>query len=275
MICAMRFVLAALLLASPALASETREESMDFGGRPRWWLVHEPETGKKPRPLVLVLHGGGGDPFNAERMSAMSALADREGFLAVYPAGTGRFFGRRFLTWNAGSCCGYALKSGADDTGFLSALVGRLVKEGRADQKRVYVTGLSNGGMMSHRLACERADLVAAAAPVAGTIGIPNCKSSRPVPILIIHGKADEHVPYAGGRAPARFSERDRVDRSVEEVASIWRKAGSEVKLLIHEGGHIWPGGTPGLRFGNVDPVLPEPKASEEIWAFFKARPKR
>lgn len=265
----MRAVLLVLLCAATAAAS-TREQSMDFGGRRRWWLVHEPATAAKgPLPVVLVLHGGGGHPSNAEDMSGMDALSDREGFLAVYPAGTGRFK-RRLLTWNAGNCCGYALEKDVDDVGFLAALIGRLVKEGRADPARVYMTGMSNGAMMSFRFACERADLVAAIAPVAGTVAAPRCEPSRPVPVLMFNGKADRHVPFEGGEGTSSWAK--RVDRSVAQSAALFEKAGSTVTVVAHPGGHIWPGGKPGRRFGNVDPVLPEPKATEAMWTFFKDR---
>lgn len=262
-----------LLLALPAHAVQ-REQSLDSGGRRRWWTVHEPavrlSTG--PLPVVLVLHGGGGDPRNAELMSGMSELADREGFLAVYPAGTGRFK-RRLLTWNAGNCCGYALDQSVDDTAFLAAVIERLIKEGRADPKRVYMTGMSNGAMMAQRFACERADLVAAIAPVAGQLNIEKCSPSRPVSVLMIHGLKDEHAPYPGGEGKRMI--KPRMDRSVPDSAAMWERAGSSVTVLAHSGGHIWPGGRSGLRFGNVDPVSASPKATEVMWGFFKEHRRR
>jgi len=255
----------------------------------RWWLVHEPaKDPKKPLPLVLVLHGGGGDPAGAARMSDMDAVADREGFIALYPAGTG-LFSRRLLTWNSGNCCGYAQRNESDDSGFLAALIERFIKEGRADPRRVYATGLSNGAMMSQRLGCEHGDLIAAIAPVAGQLNIPSCEPKKPVSVLMIHGLKDEHAPYDGCSGKKMFKK--RVDRSVKESLELWSKADgcgapsgtddyqgcrdkTEVRLITHDGGHIWPGGRAGIRFGNVDPVLAEPKATELIEAFFKAHPK-
>lgn len=134
---------------------------------------------------------------------------------------------------------------------------------------------------MAYRFACERADLVAAIAPVAGSVGIDSCRPARPVSVSIIHGRADEYVPYGGGEG--RKSLAPRTDRSVAENRGIWLKAdgcdengkscreGTEVRLIVHDGGHVWPGGRPGPRYGNVDPVVPEPKATETIWDFFKA----
>jgi polyhydroxybutyrate depolymerase len=229
-------------------------------------------------------------------MSGMSDLADREGFLVLYPGGTG-LLSRRFLTWNSGNCCGRAMRKSVDDSGFLAALIERYEKDGSADPKRVFVTGLSNGAMMAFRLACERADLVAAIAPVAGAIGVPRCEPSRPVSVLMIHGRADRHVPYDGGRGSEQFA--PRTDRSVAEDLALWTRAdacagapatsekdgvrdedreqcrdGTAVRLISHPGGHVWPGGRPGLRFGNADPVVPEPKATETIWDFFKSHPR-
>jgi polyhydroxybutyrate depolymerase len=274
-------LIAILLLAAGTAHAATREQSLELGGSKRWWLEHEPavSVSSAPRALVLVLHGGGGTPEGAERMSEMSELADREGFLAVYPAGTGRF-GRHLLTWNSGNCCAYAMNQGVDDTAFLSALIDRLVSEGRADPARVFATGLSNGAMMAHRLGCEAADKVAAIAPVAGAVGVPDCRPARPVSVLMIQGRADEHVPYEGGAG--RKALVPRTDRSAAENARLWREAdgcdasgerckdGTQVRLITHGGGHIWPGGKPGPRNGNVDPVLPEPKATQVIWEFFK-----
>jgi polyhydroxybutyrate depolymerase len=292
-----RLALILVLLAAAATTApaEDREASMEYGGRSRWWLIHEPAgKGKVPRPLVIALHGGGGSPDGSARMTGLDALADREGFVAVYPAGTG-FFGRRLLTWNAGNCCGYAMKKDVDDVGFLAALIAKYVKDGSADPKRVYMTGMSNGAMMTQRFACERADLVAAVAPVAGTIGVPRCEPSRPVSVLMINGRADQHVPYAGGEGMKMLS--PRADRSAKQNVETWAKndscgaaetqegrvsresyrcpGGVDVVLLTHEGGHIWPGGKAGARNGNVDPVLADPKATETMWDFFKSHPGR
>lgn len=106
----------------------------------------------------------------------MDRLADRESFIAVYPNGNGRF-GKRLLTWNAGTCCAYLVINNVDDVGFVRALVATLAEKVPIDRRRVYATGLSNGAMMSHRLAAEAADLIAAVAPVAG--GMVLCPRSN------------------------------------------------------------------------------------------------
>jgi polyhydroxybutyrate depolymerase len=293
--CAMSLLLWLLLLLPAGAFGANSEETMYLGSVKRWYLVHEPavRASTGPLALVLVLHGGGGGPANAERMSQMSALADREGFLAVYPAGTGRLTKRRMLTWNSGNCCGYALKKKANDSTFLAALILKLIAEGRADPKRVYAAGMSNGAMMAHRLACEHSEAVAAIAPVAGQLNIEECRPSKPVSVLMIHGASDQRAPFAGGYG--RKAIHRRQDRSVPESLRLWGEAdgceassrfieegpvgrtgfsrcrdGAAVLLYTHPGGHIWPGGRPGFRNGSADPVLLEPRATELIWSFFK-----
>ena len=262
----MKALLVLVLAWAPASAEVL---TLDVGGRERRALVREPETGQAPRPLVLFLHGGGGNPGQADKQYGMSELAEKEGFLAVYPAGSGRF--KNMLTWNAGNCCGYAMNKGVDDVAFLEALIDRLVTEGRADPARVYMTGMSNGAKMTHRFACERAERVAAIAAVGGAMGVKECRPSRPVPVLLIHGLMDENVPYKGGVGAKAHKSEPRVDRPIEEGARIWREAGSEVELITHAGGHIWPGSKQ-PRYRGADRMLSEPKATTLVWEFFQKR---
>ena len=120
-----------------------------------------PQAGDgQPLPLVINFHGGGGEPLGHERYSGMDDLADEEGFIAVYPAGTSRF-GDRLLTWNAGGCCGYAQEESVDDVGFVRALIDDLSTVTLIDRSRIYATGLSNGAMMAYRLAAEIPDQIA------------------------------------------------------------------------------------------------------------------
>jgi len=118
-----------------AEAAEIRDRSntIQVGGRTRSYLLHvlPNYNATIPVPLVLVLHGATQSPASAERMSGMSELADREGFLVAYPSGTSRF--GRMPTWNAGNCCGYALNNNIDDVGFVRALIQRLKKEYNVD----------------------------------------------------------------------------------------------------------------------------------------------
>lgn len=181
-----------------------QELSVTSEGRDRWALVHAPPevSGSRPLPLVLALHGGGGNPEQFKPESDLDDLSDSEGFVVVYPAGTG-VLPRTLLTWNAGvDCCGYARDNDVDDVGFLLAVVDHVSERAPIDPNRVYVTGHSNGAMMSYRLAAEAADRIAAAVPVAGAMMVDGFVPVRPVPILHIHSVDDPRALYDGGLGP-------------------------------------------------------------------------
>lgn len=279
------------------------EHSLLFGGRKRTYLLHLPkgDDGKAPRPLVVVFHGGGGNAQNAVRMSGMDAKADKEKFVAVYPNGTGPTEGA-LLTWNAWNCCGPALDDQVDDVGFIRALVETLRREHNLDRKRIYATGLSNGGMMTHRVGCELSDVFAAIAPVAGALNTDQCRPDHPVSVAIVHGTADQNVRYHGGR-PLKTADpgHPRLDKPVSYAVEVWvkhnrcqaepihtrtgrvihdvyadGKDGSAVELYtIDGGGHAWPGGQKGLAYGNVDAPSTETTATDVIWDFFARHPKK
>lgn len=277
----------------------THRRELRVDGRDRSYLIHVPPDVKSgPTAVVLVFHGGGGNAENAARMSHFDRAADRHGFVAVFPEGTGRLRDR-LLTFNAGNCCGTALDDGVDDVAFTRALVEDVATVVPVDRKRLFVTGMSNGGMMSYRLACEAADLFAAAAPVAGANNLEACRPSLPVALLAVHGTADRSVKFEGGRTdPAvRLDTHDRVDRSVEEsirpfldVARctpppavtrtgdaerrVYACTGGAVEVLaVLSGGHAWPGGERGSAIGDVPSRTVD--ATEAIWAFFAAHPRR
>jgi polyhydroxybutyrate depolymerase len=113
----------------------------------------------------------------------MDDVADREGFVTVYPDGLGVLG-----TWNGGGCCGYAVQNDVDDVGFVTALLDHLEQALCIDRARVFASGMSNGGIFSHRLACEQSERIAAIAPVAGTLMIESCAPSRSVSVMHIHG---------------------------------------------------------------------------------------
>lgn len=161
----------ALTLLLPArvwagLAPGDHRVSLQHGGRSRSYIVHVPPAarGGRPLPVVLNFHGGGGNAENQQKYSRMDPLADREGFLVVYPDGTGRRTDR-LLTWNAGTCCAYSVLNRVDDVGFTLALLRDLDSRQAIEGGRVYATGLSNGAMMAWRLAVGASDRVAAIAP--------------------------------------------------------------------------------------------------------------
>jgi polyhydroxybutyrate depolymerase len=272
------------MAATPAQG--TTSATLTSGGLERTYLVHLPPgyNGKTPLPLVLVLHGATESPENVERLSGMSEKADRENFIAVYPRGTGTL-----PTWNSGACCAYAMKEHIDDVAFFHALLDKLQNQYAIDAKRIYATGISNGGMMSYRLACEMSDTIAAISPVEGSQDIA-CTPAHPVSVIVFHGTADHLVPFNGGSTPYQMGSK-RSDTPVAETVAFWVKQdgcsaiakhevssevrvdkysackdGSAVELYAIQGGHhMWPG----VKIsGNSVP------ATDLMWAFFAAHPK-
>lgn len=264
-------------------------------GTERTYVVRIPSSLPAGRvPLVIVLHGGGGNAFIAERMTGFTEKANREGFIVVYPDGSGRR-GTSLLTWNARHCCGYAMENDVDDVGFIRALIDKLVADGRVDASRVYVTGMSNGGMLSHRLGSELSDRIAAIAPVVGGVFGDEPLPARPVPALMINGLQDRMIPYEGGLTAGRFG--DAWDgtplKAVLEQGTYWARSnrcegspaaqdhgrfttythrcppGSAVRIyVVNDMGHAWPGGQPGTR--RADKPSDAINATDVIWSFFR-----
>lgn len=191
------FLLLASTHGSPAHSLE--QVDLEFNGRERFYLIHTPKnyTHDKQWPVVMVFHGGGGEPHSMVRMTGMNEVADKHGFIAVYPAGFGIMKGK-LLTWNAGNCCGMAQRLGSDDVSFIANVMDHLIKHYAANPKRFYATGHSNGAMISYRLACDLSDRIAAIAPNGGQIAYPECTPSRPVPTLHLHGTEDQCANYGG-----------------------------------------------------------------------------
>jgi polyhydroxybutyrate depolymerase len=239
--------LAAACLAAAAAAQPVPREvpvgptgdyeiALVHDGRPRTAIVHVParlagET--KPLPVVLNFHGGGGNARAHRDYVRMDALADREGFVVVYPNGTGRLEDR-LLTWNAGTCCGYAVAEKIDDVGFVRALLDALGARVPIDSARVYATGFSNGAMMSYRLAAQASDRIAAIAPVGGSMVLPERRPDdvkaalavpgrRAVPILHIHSEDDPRALYHGGLGePFPLTDIRTLHPDVEQVLFRW-----------------------------------------------------
>jgi polyhydroxybutyrate depolymerase len=276
--------------------------SLTVGGLDRHYLLHLPSgaaTDGRPLPLVVVLHGAAGDARSTADMTGFSPLADRARFIAVYPEGTSIGVDPPRQTWNAGFCCGAAVRNQVDDVGFLAALIDKLAADYPVDRHRIYLTGLSNGAMLAYRFAGRYPDRVAAIAPVAGTIGgtagtgqppITIDRPGRPVPVLIIHGMMDGYVLYRGGVSP-NVSNPGRFNVSVDDAVRFWTAADgcahrptegatadghvffrdygacrdrAEVRLVaLAEGPHEWP-----AAIERPDGGL-EPTAAL-IWRFFR-----
>jgi polyhydroxybutyrate depolymerase len=273
------------------------ERTMSHDGRTRTYLVHDFARGERA-PVVIALHGGGGNAQNAVRMTGFDRLAAREGLIAVYPEGTAAREGVRLLTWNAGHCCASAMNAKVDDVGFVDAIVKALVASGRADPARIYVTGMSNGAMMTHRIGRELSRKIAAIAPVVGAVFGDEPPSQAPVPAFIIVGAEDRVVPAAGGPLQVRLlGRRSAADRPVAPsiaqaeywarvnecgeptttASSVsrkiaWTNCRSGAPVIFHSvagNGHAWPGGVAG-RNGADEPTRGF-DATEEMWSFFKA----
>lgn len=275
-----------------------------FGGWKRSYLVHVPRQYDPTRTyaLVVVLHGAFSTARQMEQHSGFSTLADREGFIVVYPNGIGLF--GWFQHWNSGHCCGRARRDNIDDVAFVATALEQVSQTLTVDRRRVYMVGNSNGGMLTYRFAAERSGLVAAIAAVSATVGgqpgdgdpawrIP--PPQLPVPVLALHGRTDEVVAYAGGLGKRRPGKRS--DVSVAESVGLWvdrngcdaepvaerlrqgrvlRQTWSggtcraEVVLYtLEQWGHVWPGRhftrklEPGDTLLNFD-------AAAVVWEFFR-----
>ncbi|MEO8661136.1 MAG: PHB depolymerase family esterase [Bryobacteraceae bacterium] len=310
--CLSFFATLALGQTPPAtLASGNYNKSLTWGGLTRTYIVHVPPAYncRDTLPVVMVLHGAGGSAIQAQTSYRMDPVADRNGFLAVYPDGTGTtVFGIGLFTWNAVYCCGTSVPNNIDDMGFLGALLDQLPKDFKVDTNRIYASGISNGGMMSYRLGAEVSDRIAAIGVVSGAIGgtggtqaggvtfkIP--QPARPVPVLIFHGKQDGTILYDGGNAGEALDPA-RIDLSVADAVDFWTKADScttktsttlasgnivhdshtgcapntSVELYtINDGSHSWPGAK--IPFVQQDSPNEQISASELAWKFFAAHP--
>ena len=159
------------LLTADSLGPGDHTRTLKVGDLDRKYMIHisKQYDSKTPMPLVLSFHGGGGNAESMVRFCGLNDKADEAGFIVVYPSGTGRL--EKLLTFNGGNCCGYAMQNNVDDVAFVRALLDDLATVANIDSKRVFATGMSNGGIISYRLASELSDRIAAIAPVGGPMG--------------------------------------------------------------------------------------------------------
>ena len=284
------YILLSLVIISNGLFAQY--DSIPFGDYDRTYLVHLPlgYTGDNHLPLVIAMHGGGGSALNMEEVSQLSIKADVENFIIVYPEGVkGGLLNIR--TWNAGVCCGFASDHQIDDVGFINALLNHLVEQYAIDTNRIYATGMSNGGFMAYRLACELSDRIAAIAPVASSMTLDFCNPSRAVPIIHFHSYLDTHIPYLGGQGNGLsnhynppldsvftvwsnidtcLNNHDTIINNSEFTLVKWANCSCETEIhyyITHDGGHSWPGGNSSF-FG--DPASEVINATDIMWAFFQ-----
>ncbi len=277
-----------------AQPAQSLTRHIQHADRERTYLLYRPTnlSRREPVPLVLMLHGGFGSGRQAEEAYRWDPLADRDGFVVVYPDGVGR-------SWNAlGMCCGPALREGIDDVGFLAHLIEVVARAENIDRRRVYIAGMSNGAAMAYRYACDAPVAVAAIGPVAGSFS-QACPNPKPVSVRAIHGLDDQHVPFSGGPGTQGFTKGSWLP--VGQTVDVFRRAGRcapaavlqagdvrtstaqcehgrDVVLVTIDGaGHQWPGSVP--RSGSlarlllVDPPSKALDATSDLWDFFRSHP--
>ena len=272
------------------------EDTLMIYGRNRFYKTHLPVgyDFSKQYPVVFVFHGGLGNPDLTEKQTGFSKKADEEGFIVVYPYGTGSF-DKKLLTWNTWNCCGYADKKNINDIDFINAVLKQIKEKYGVDEKRVYATGLSNGGMMCYLIASELSELFAAVAPVAGAMFDTTSSNPKSEVSMIIFNSADDlHVPYNGGAGEKSLVDVEYLP--VETTVNLWvnkfncflmsksessaffktnykNNKGTEIVLYkMFSGGHSWPGGEKIRRF--ADNPVTSVSATDLIWEFFKNNPK-
>ncbi|MBI1256867.1 MAG: hypothetical protein GC204_05310 [Chloroflexi bacterium] len=278
------------------------QHQLYFQGRwERDYLLYLPMNynREQPIPLVLVLHGGGGTAHHMIKLtqSMFNTLADEHNFMVVYPNGFGR-------QWNDGRF--ETRGRNMDDVGFIRELIDSLATAYAVDLEHVFVTGISNGGHMAYRLACDMPDRIAGIAPVAALM--PGnleqaCRPARPMPVLIIAGTDDPLVPYRGGAVQVGTQQRGTV-ASADTTLRFWAKIngctgeplvtdledrdprdGTHIRETLYSscdaptvlysivgGGHTWPGGKQYLDERMIGKTSREFDASEMIWGFFRSR---
>ena len=288
--------LPALLVLIEAVTYHVRNRSngsIVSSGVEREYLLHVPKSydRTRPTPLVISMHGGAMWPAGQMETSRWNKVAERHGFIVVYPSGITGDGPRRWRTAR-----GPGLMR---DVNFISELIDKLEASYNIDPTRIYADGISNGGGMAFVLSCTLSDRIAAVGLVASAqfLAWSWCTDDRPVPMIAVHGTADPETPYLGGRtwvAPVTFpsipawtanwARRNRCGTNpVESVvaADVTRLEymhcaddASVVLYTVMGGGHSWPGGGPlpewlvGTTSNSID-------ASSQMWAFFREHPLR
>ena len=280
--------------------SEQKTINITFDGVARNFIVYLPSgynnSGKMP--LIFAIHGGSGTPEGMINIANFKTIADRDKVVLVYPEGVQK-------NWNDGRPTA-PNQLGINDVGFFNQMCDYMINNYSVDAKKIYATGISNGGFMSTRLGCELSNRIAAIAVNAATIEAttiaPNCKPNRPVPALYIHGTTDPLVPFLGGQITAGgtaggtiLSHFQAIDKWVtingcnptptvtdlpdiandgttikQRVYSGGANGSEAVSYVVLNGGHTWPQGYQYLNEAIIGKTSQDMNACEVIWTFFK-----
>ncbi|MCB1307642.1 MAG: hypothetical protein KDK30_05670 [Leptospiraceae bacterium] len=278
-----------------------REFSIEWEGRTREFLVHEPlHRPDRPAGLLFVIHGGSGTPVSMVRLthSRFNELSDEHGFYVVYPAGVDK-------QWNDGreipSSTAHSEK--IDDVGLFREMIKWMHNQYAIDPERVFATGISNGGFMSQRLACEASEIkgvVSVTAQLSEFLS-EHCNPPRPISVALMNGTADPLVPYDGGEIEVFFSKRGKIistratidywarfnrcgparteqlpDTDPEDETRVqlqeWSGCRNNVRVALYTiqgGGHTWPRGWQYLSERRIGRTTQDFNASEHIVRFF------
>ena len=286
------------LLAWCSYADKTNGTIISSGVARRY-LLYVPRTydRSRPAPLVISIHPAATWPALQAEISQWNTVADVHGFIVVYPAGSGAFFGG----FGRGPHVWPGEELFARDAKFLSQLIDQLGAQYNIDRSRIYVNGMSNGGTMSLALPCGLRDRIAAVGAVAPALpvgpGEDECEKYSPVPTIIFHGTADKMAPYRGGKSPivprpfpnipdwvakvARANQCQAPPTETSVSAAVVRRSYGDcssnadvVFYTIRDGGHTWPGGKH-LAEWIAGKTTDEINASELMWDFFAQHPRK
>lgn len=284
----MRFFTLLLLLLPAQLIAQTSNGSFTFDGLVRDYILFIPSgyNASSPTPLVINMHGYTSNASQQMLYTDFNSDADTAGYIVVYPNGVSN-------AWNSGF--NFPYESGIDDVGFLNALIDTLSNNYNIDECRIHSTGMSNGGFMSYRLACELYDRIASIASVTGSMTpgmTTHCNTTRPVAVMEIHGTADGTVPYAGAAGMT----------SVDDNFDYWKNKNScqgsststdlpdivsdgttvtkiyqgncdqnteVVTFKVNNGGHTWPDA-----IIDIGATTKDINANSEIIQFFNKHPR-
>jgi len=284
-----------LVLALSLMGCDVRRLRVD--GFSRRYLLHTPSDydGSQPLPLVIAVHGRLGTARSMARSSGFDELVDQAGFIVVYPDGYRR-------SWADGRGGSPAEEAGVDDVAYFDALLEAVADDVSVDPERVYIAGISNGGMMAQRLACERTERFAAVASIISAMPEAvhlDCAPTAPLSMLLMNGTEDPLVPYEGGEVDSDNQgvvlstdatiaywvdhnactgdpdewDLDEVDDGTSIHHQRWASCQSGVAVELYQvigGGHTWPSGPQYVKEERIGIVSQELVAAEVIWEFFE-----